>query len=329
MIRWSYAINQFKPQFDDFTRRRDHLRALRIISISGFRGVELSSGTGRWEALGNPTQVAANFGSVAGFAQVVRECDLDAVSSWYWDPFQPHQEDLSGPTDPADAAARELLVAHARWYAAALAELGGSVLVARPAASAWATGELPGAALDTIAASWNAVGDAIGEYGIRLGLHMDFLSALRLGGGLDALLSRTDPRRVGLCVDTAEFAVAGIDPVDVIRTHRDRVVHVHLKNAAARDEDDEFLIRNAEQHLRRAGGRRRIERWFLELGTQPQLVDASAAVRALREIDYDGWIVVESDFSPHPPTSTMLNGWELQHVLAPLGDSSAERTTSR
>lgn len=329
MIRWAYAINQFKPQFDNFTRRRDHLRALRVVSISGFRGIELSSGTGRWEPLGNPAQIAANFGSIAGFAGFVRDCDLDAVSSWYWDPFHPHQEDLSGGTDPADADARDMLIAHARWYASALSELGGSILVVRPTASAWATGRLGDDALDTIAASWDRVGEAVAEFGIRLALHVDFLSALRLGNRLDALLARTDARHVGLAVDTAEFAVAGIDPIDVIRTHRDRVVHVHLKNAAARDEDDEFLMRNAEQHLRRAGGTRRVERWFLELGTQPRLVDAEAAVRALVDIAYDGWIVVESDFSPHPPTSTMLNGWEIQHVLAPLIEASTERTASR
>ena len=61
-IRWSYAINQWKPQFDDFVRREQHERALKTISIAGFEGVELTYGTGRWEPLGNPQQLAANFG---------------------------------------------------------------------------------------------------------------------------------------------------------------------------------------------------------------------------------------------------------------------------
>ena len=55
-IKWGYAINQWKPQFDDFVRRRDHERALKTISIAGFAGVELTAGTGRWEPLGNPVQ---------------------------------------------------------------------------------------------------------------------------------------------------------------------------------------------------------------------------------------------------------------------------------
>ena len=60
-IRWAYAINQWKPQFDDFVRREQHERALKTISIAGFEGVELNAGTGRWEPLGNPQQLAANF----------------------------------------------------------------------------------------------------------------------------------------------------------------------------------------------------------------------------------------------------------------------------
>ena len=28
-IRWAYALDQWKPQFDDFVRRRDHERALK------------------------------------------------------------------------------------------------------------------------------------------------------------------------------------------------------------------------------------------------------------------------------------------------------------
>ncbi|HEY4570124.1 MAG TPA: hypothetical protein VIH10_11690, partial [Kribbella sp.] len=88
MIRFAYAINQWKPQFDDFVRREQHERALKTISIAGFEGVELTAGTGRWEPLGNPVQLAANFGSVAGFREFLRSCAVEAVSSWFWDPAE-------------------------------------------------------------------------------------------------------------------------------------------------------------------------------------------------------------------------------------------------
>ena len=40
-IRWGYALDQWKPQFDDFVRRRDHERALKTIAIAGFAGVRV------------------------------------------------------------------------------------------------------------------------------------------------------------------------------------------------------------------------------------------------------------------------------------------------
>ncbi|MFB2580232.1 sugar phosphate isomerase/epimerase family protein [Herbiconiux sp. P15] len=322
MIRWSYGINQFNPQFDDFVRRRDHQRALRVIKASGFTGVELSSGSGRWEPLGNPQQIAANFGTVAAFGDFVREQALDGVSSWFWDPSIRMQEDLTHGDDPASAAGRDGLVAHARWFAGALAELGGDVLVARPAASAAQLTSLDDAVIEALAESWTAVADAIAADGVRLALHFDFYSALRRDDGLERLIAATDAR-VGIALDTAEFTIAGIDPVAFYRSHADRVTHVHLKNAGAVDDLDEYTMPAPEFTLLRAGGSRAVPRWFTELATEPLLVDSPAFVGALVEHDYDGWVVVESDLTPHPPTSAMLNGWEVQHVLAPLTEAGA------
>lgn len=317
MIRWSYGINQFKPQFDDFVRRRDHLRALRVVSASGFSAVELTSGSGRWEPLGNPQQIAANFGSIAAFGEFVREQALGGVSSWFWDPGIRLQEDLTHGDDPASPQGRAGLVEHARWFAGALAELGGDVLVARPAASAAQLTTVDDGVIEALAESWTAVADALAVDGVRLALHFDFYSALRRDDGLERLLQATDAR-VGFAVDTAEFTIAGIDPVAFYRAHPDRVTHVHLKNAGAVDDLGEYTLPAPEFTLLRAGGSRAVPRWFTELATEPLLVDAPGFVRALVEHEYDGWVVVESDLTPHPPTSAMLNGWEVQHVLAPL-----------
>lgn len=320
MIRWGYAINQYNPQFDDFVRRRDHQRALRTIAVSGFSGVELSAGTGRWEPLGNPTQVAANFGDVAGFKSFVAEAALDGVSSWYWDPTIAFQEDLSHGTDPADPEARALLVEHARWFASALEQLGGDVLVARPARAA-GNGLLSETEFDAVVETWNTVGRVVSEYGVVLSLHFDFLSALRDGDGLERLVAETDPSVVGFAVDTAEFAIAGLDPTDFVQRYAKRVNHVQLKNATAVDELEEYRQPAAEFNVLRAGGNRRIPRWFTELGEAEGIVDVVGFVRALAQGSYDGWIVVESDFTPHPSTSVMLNGWQVQKELAPILDS--------
>lgn len=317
-IRWAYAINQWKPQFDDFVRREAHERALKTISIAGFEAVELTSGTGRWQPMGNPEQLAANFGSVAGFGEFVRGCALTGVSSWVYDPAERSMEHLTGSLSPLSADDVPTLVAEARWYARALAELGGSVLVVPAGPAAEDKPPLDDAALDQLAATWDTVGAAVAEDGVQLAVHVDFLSALRADGALDALLARTDPALVGLALDTGELAVAGIDPLAVIATHGDRIRHVQFKDALAVDEAQEYRQPAAHWTVRVRGGAQEVPRWFAEPGADGGRLDFPALTRALLDAGYTGWVVVESDQSPHPAQSTLVAGYLLQRELLPL-----------
>jgi inosose dehydratase len=320
-IRWGYAINQWKPQFDDFVRREQHERALKTIAIAGFEGVELTAGTGRWEPLGNPQQLAANFGSLGGFRSFLSECALSAVSSWFWDPHERSIEHLTGPLSPMSADDLPVLLERARWYAGALAELGGSVLLV-PGAPAAGDVDLDEAALDRLAATWSAVDEAVRQDGVRLALHVDFLSALRREGALDALLERTD---VGLALDTGELAVAGIDPVKLVERHGNRIAHVQLKDALAVDVAQEYLQPHAYWTVRVRGGAREVPRWFAEPGADGGLVDVAGVTRALVEAGYEGWVVFESDQSPHPATSCLLGGYLMQRELQPMVHEMSEQ----
>ena len=313
-IRWSYAINQYKPQFDDFVRREDHERALKTMSIAGFEGVELTGGTGRWEPLGNPTQLVANFGSLGGFRAFLADCGIAAVSSWFFDPHQRAMEDLTPPYSPLVDEDRAGLVRRATAYAQALAELGGSVLVTRATPPAADTGEIDDAALVRLADTWTTVGRATAGLGVRSAVHVDFLSPLREPATLDRFLALTDPSVVGLAVDTAEVTVAGQDPAALIRRHADRIWHVQYKDALATDTDLEYVAPHAEYTVRQRGGRREIPRWFAEPGADGGLVDFHDVTRTLVDIGYSGWIVVESDQSPHPATSTLLGGYLIQQL---------------
>lgn len=317
-IRWSYAINQYKPQFDDFVRRSDHERALKTMSIAGFEGVELTTGSGRWEPLGNPTQLVANFGSIEGFRTFLSDCGISAVSSWFFDPHQRGMEDLTPPYSPLVADDRAGLVERAGRYAAALAQLGGSVLVARATPPAGDLGEFDDAALGRLAQCWNEVGRASQEHGVRTALHVDFLSPLREPAHLDRLLALTDPSAVGLAVDTAEFTVAGQDPAAVIRRYPHRIWHVQYKDALATDPDREYVAPHAEYTIRLRGGAREIPRWFAEPGADGGLVDFTDVTQSLIDTGYTGWIVFESDLSPHPATSTLLSGYLMQRQVRPL-----------
>lgn len=327
-IKWGYAINQWKPQFDDFVRREQHERALKTMSIAGFSGVELNAGTGRWEPLGNPQQLAANFGSVAGFREFLTECAMDAVSSWAWDPLERSMEELTGPLSPLAESDVATIAKRASQYAAALSELGGSIFLVRPAPGAGDIDPLDNDAIDRLAACWDTVGRATAEHGVRTALHLDFLSALRRDDALERLLDHTDPELVGLAADTGELTAAGIEPVAFIRRHADRLWHVQLKDALAVDVDQEYLEPHAHWTVRVRGGAREVPRWFAEPGAEGGLVDSQAVVRALVDVGYEGWVVVESDQSPHPATSALLAGYLVQRELRPIADGGSTSPSS-
>lgn len=318
-VRWAYAINQWDTNIDSFVRKREHERAFKTASISGFSGVELTAESfGAWEPLGTPQQLADLYGSVEKFGEFLSSCAIDAVSSYVYDPSVGFEVEMGRGPDPLDPASVEQIVRTARWFADALRRLGGSVLVVRAAPSAWQTGALSDEQIGVLATLWNTVGSTIAEDGIALGLHVDFLSALRLGDGIHRLLAATDADTVGLAIDTAELAIAGIDPVALYRRYPDRVVHVQLKDARETVDDAEASTPHAEQFIRTEGGSRKILRWFFEPSDERALVDFEGFVGALAEHGYRGWIVVESDQSPHPAESTMVAGWYVQKVLRPI-----------
>jgi inosose dehydratase len=240
---------------------------------------------------------------------------VDTVSSWYWDPQERSMEHLTSPLSPLVEADAPVIVERAKWFAEALGELGGTVLLVRPAPCAGDIDPLDDEAIGKLATCWEAVGAATAEHGVRTALHIDFLSALRRGDAIDRLLERADPDLVGLAVDTGELTAAGIDPVEQIHRYAGRLVHVQLKDALAVDDSEEYLQPHAHWTVRVRGGAREVPRWFAEPGADGGLVDVTAVTRALARTGYSGWVVVESDQSPHPAASTLLAGYLVQREL--------------
>lgn len=314
-LRWSYALNQWNIRMDVFVRHEDQRRALKTLSACGFDHVELAAGTGRWDNLGRPEVILLNHGSPAGFLAFLRDCAVRGVSSMFWDPGQPVEEEgwaFRSTADPADHGA---IVESARPFVDLLAAIGAERLVVRPVGSAWMRPPLSADELKQIGAVWNRVGAAAAASGVGVALHHDCLCAVHSEADLEALLDATDPALVGFALDTAELTVAGIDPVAFYRRHADRVSHVHLKDTRFADTGEEYRMPGAETTMLRGGAGRRIERWFFELGTDGGLVDVGGFVAALREHDYPGWVVVESDHGGNPAELTMLNSWYLQRRL--------------
>lgn len=316
-IKLSYALNAWRPTYDTFVRPEQHTRALKTVSAAGFRAVELNAGAGRWEPMGNREMMEVNHGSIEGFAAFLRASAIESVSSYFFDPgaFMSTAGVPFAPGNPADTAA---IVDLAREYLTLLTALGGNRLVVKPAPAFWRTGGLPDPLLKNLAHLWNEVGALAATHGVQVALHVDCLSAVRTEESIGRLLDATNPQAVGLAIDTAELVLAGLDPLAVYQRFASRVNHVQFKDVVLRDDLGEATQKFAEHHFLSGGGSRAVARWFFEMGTPGGLVDFPALLTAMQGAGYRGWIVAESDQSPYPATSAMLNGWYFKHKLAAI-----------
>jgi inosose dehydratase len=125
--------------------------------------------------------------------------------------------------------------------------------------------------------------------GLRTVFHHHCAGYVETPREIEALLSRTDPTLLGLCLDTGHLTFAGGDPLAVLATYGDRIWHVHFKDC-----DPTLAAQSRLEGWDYHGSVRR--GIFCELGRGT--VPFRAVLDALRARHYDGWIVVEQDVLP-------------------------------
>jgi inosose dehydratase len=127
------------------------------------------------------------------------------------------------------------------------------------------------------------------ETGLRTVFHHHIGTWVETPEETARLLEMTDPEILGLCFDTGHWRFAGGDPVEGLKHHQDRVWHVHFKDC-----DPDIA---AQSRIHEWDGVTSVGKGvFCELGRGE--VDFPAVLKTLREIGYDGWIVVEQDVLP-------------------------------
>jgi inosose dehydratase len=94
---------------------------------------------------------------------------------------------------------------------------------------------------------------------------------------------------VGLCLDTGHFFIGGGDPVVAIHEWADRINHVHVKDALQSVMDGIVADNVPTMNI-----------WSREAFPAFGNGDANVAgvLAALKDIDYEGWLVVEQDIFP-------------------------------
>lgn len=308
-INWGYVLNQA-------VRRRDvQERALKQVSVCGFRGVELRAGSGRFSPFGRPDLIELGFGTVHNFVDFAHSCNIDQIVSYFYDPATAFLEESSNGRSASNPADHAGVVESIRPFAKFIHDVGGSHIVVKAMASYGREAPVTDAKIKTVGECWNKVGKMTQEFGIKTTMHTDCLGAIHGAEDIAKLLDATDPKLVGFTMDTGDLTVAGVDPVALYEKFYSRVDYLHFKDAAAVDSLQEYKTPAAGSLLSQ-GGQRNILRWFYPMGSPGGLVKFPALMESLKKHNYQGWIMAESEQHLNAAEACMLNSWYMKNVLA-------------
>jgi inosose dehydratase len=183
-----------------------------------------------------------------------------------------------------------------------LTALDGEVLVAAAVTdAAWS----PRVPLE--AADWRRVGENLESLselaagnGLGLALHPHVGTLVETADDIDAVLAHGE---LDWCLDTGHLAIGGANPVEFVRRHAERIVHVHLKDVDMKLAE---RVRSGELSLVEA----------TRLGLFRPLGDGDASIDGVvEELDrhgYERWLVLEQD--------TTLTGEEPPEGRGPVLD---------
>ena len=146
------------------------------------------------------------------------------------------------------------------------------------------------------------LGKRTGNLGVPLVYHHHMNSTGEKPHEVAAVLDAADKRHVRLLFDVAHYQQGGGDPVPAIRTYRDWIDVVHLKDMRPAPESGGSAGPGGSRGSGgsngsgRSGGASPYQ--FVELGRGR--VDLPGVFAALREINYRKWAIVELDRVPDP-----------------------------
>ena len=128
----------------------------------------------------------------------------------------------------------------------------------------------------------------LNDRGFRFAYHHHLGTIVETDDELERFFDATGDH-VGLVLDTGHAIPGGIDPIRVIKERPERVTHVHCKD-----------VRQAKYDEFRANGTSFLNGVVGGMFTTPGDGDYDYApfMRALQDMDYSGWIVIEAEQDP-------------------------------
>jgi inosose dehydratase len=127
------------------------------------------------------------------------------------------------------------------------------------------------------------------EHGVRLQFHPHADSHVETQRQTERFLDQTDPRYVGLCLDTGHLAYRHADNVALIRDYPERIGYIHVKQM------DPAVVAAADRDDLAFGQAVAMGASCEPPGGEP---DLDAVTKALRELGRDLFVVVEQDMYP-------------------------------
>jgi inosose dehydratase len=129
------------------------------------------------------------------------------------------------------------------------------------------------------------------RFGLKLVFHPHAQCHVQFEDQIELLLKQTDPIYVNLNLDTGHHAYCGGDPVAFMRKHHQRIPYLHLKSV------DGAIQKKVEQEKIPFG-----KAVAMDMFCEPSqgVVDFIAFRDVLREINYEGFAMVEQDMYPAP-----------------------------
>lgn len=257
--------------------RFDYVRVLNELAATGYVGTEL----GDWGFMPtNPDKLSAELASRK----------LDLLASW----VSVHLHDESKHKQSADDCVRTAKLLAAVGGSDCFIILGndpyGNPLRTKNAGRITPEMGMSDVQWEVFAKGADYVARRVmDEAGLRTVFHHHIGTWVETPVETERLLSMTNPDILGLVFDTGHWSFGGGNPVEGIRKHADRIWHVHFKD---HDPKVAQLSRENEWDGPKSVG----EGIFPELGKGD--VDFPAILATLKEIGYDGWIVVEQDVLP-------------------------------
>ena len=134
----------------------------------------------------------------------------------------------------------------------------------------------------------NALAAFVENQGLKFAYHSHLGTVVERLEDLDRFVAHTDAK-VGFVIDTGHAALGGIDAAEIIHRWPERVVHVHTKD-----------VRRAVFDRVRAERMSFLDGVLAGMFTAPGDgdLDFTPVMRALAEIGYAGWIVIEAEQDP-------------------------------